>query len=54
MRPDQLIGLPYRLGADPIKNNAGDCLSLVRTVLAYDGYIVPIGRREWYLSLIHI
>ena len=51
MRTDQLIGLPYRLGADPIKNNAGDCLSLVRTVLAYDGYIVPIGRREWYRRL---
>lgn len=51
MRPDQLIGLPYRLGADPVKNNAGDCLSLVRTVLAYDGYTVPNGRREWYRRL---
>ena len=37
MRPDQLIGLPYRLGADPKKHKAGDCLSLCRTVLTHYG-----------------
>ena len=51
MRPDQLIGLPYRLGADPIKHGAGDCLSLVRTVLANYGFTVPKGERDWYRRL---
>ena len=51
MRPDQLIGLPYRLGADPIKHGAGDCLSLVRTVLATYGFTVPKGKRDWYRRL---
>ena len=51
MRPDQLIGLPYRLGADPIKHGAGDCLSLVRTVLATYGFTVPKGKRDWYRKL---
>ena len=51
MRPDQLIGLPYRLGADPEKHNAGDCLSLVRTVLANYGFTVPKGERDWYRRL---
>ena len=37
MKPYKLIGLPYRLGADPIKNHAVDCLSLARTVLKYYG-----------------
>ena len=51
MRPDELIGLPYRLGADPEKHNAGDCLSLVRTVLANYGFTVPKGERDWYRRL---
>ena len=51
MRPDQLIGLPYRLGADPIKHGAGDCLSLARTVLATYGFTVPKGKRDWYRKL---
>tara|TARA_E500000331_G_scaffold302643_1_gene304685 strand:- start:7709 stop:8092 length:384 start_codon:yes stop_codon:yes gene_type:complete len=51
VRPDQLIGLPYRLGSDPIKHGSADCLSLCRVVLAYDGYIVPTGEREWYRRL---
>ena len=51
MRPDQLIGLPYRLGADPVKHGAGDCLSLVRTVLATYGFTVPKGERDWYRRL---
>ena len=51
MRPDQLIGLPYRLGADPRKHGAGDCLSLVRTVLGHYGFTVPKGKRDWYRRL---
>ena len=51
MRPDQLIGLPYRLGADPVKHGAGDCLSLVRTVVANYGLTVPKGERDWYRRL---
>ena len=51
MRPDQLIGLPYRLGADPATHGAGDCLSLVRTVVANYGFTVPKGKRDWYRRL---
>ena len=51
MRPDQLIGLPYRLGADPVRHGAGDCLSLVRTVVANYGFTVPKGKRDWYRRL---
>ncbi len=51
MKPHKLIGLPYRLGADPVKHGAGDCLSLVRTVLANYGFTVPQGQRDWYRRL---
>jgi len=51
VKPHQLIGLPYRLGADPEKHKAGDCLSLVRTVLANYGFSVPKGKRDWYRRL---
>ena len=51
MRTDQLIGLPYRLGADPVTHGAGDCLSLVRTVVANYGFTVPKGKRDWYRRL---
>ena len=51
MRPDQLIGLPYRLGADPVTHGAGDCLSLARTVVANYGFTVPKGERDWYRRL---
>jgi cell wall-associated NlpC family hydrolase len=51
VRPDQLIGLPYRLGADPVIHGAGDCLSLVRTVVANYGFTVPKGKRDWYRRL---
>jgi len=51
MKPHQLIGLPYRLGADPEKHKAGDCLSLVRTVLGNYGFTVPKGERDWYRRL---
>ena len=48
MKPHQLIGLPYRLGADPEKHGAGDCLSLCRTLLKYYGINSPIPKRSWY------
>ena len=48
MKPHQLIGLPYRLGADPIKHHAADCLSLARTVLKYYGIKSPEPTRDWY------
>jgi len=51
VKPHQLVGLPYRLGADPEKHKAGDCLSLVRTVLANYGFTVPQGQRDWYRRL---
>ena len=51
LKPYELIGLPYRLGADPEKHKAGDCLSLVRTVLANYGFTVPKGERNWYRRL---
>tara|TARA_R100000742_G_C4255034_1_gene73019 strand:- start:50 stop:457 length:408 start_codon:yes stop_codon:yes gene_type:complete len=51
LRPDQLIGLPYRLGADPKKHKAGDCLSLCRTVLTHYGIKSPEPKRNWYRRL---
>ena len=48
MKPHQLIGLPYRLGADPIKHHAADCESLARTVLKYYGISSPEPTRDWY------
>ena len=47
MKPHQLIGLPYRLGADPEKHKAGDCLSLCRTVLKSYGISSPEPERSW-------
>ena len=51
MKPHQLIGLPYRLGADPEKHKAGDCLSLCRTVLKSYGISSPEPQRSWYRRL---
>ncbi len=51
MKPHELIGLPYRLGADPIKHGAGDCLSLCRTVLKSYGINSPNPKRSWYKRL---
>ena len=48
MKPHQLIGLPYRLGADPVKHHAADCLSLARTVLSHYGINSPEPTRDWY------
>ena len=46
-----LIGLPYRLGADPIKHGAADCLTLARYVLKTYGIDSPEGNRSWYRRL---
>ena len=51
MKPHQLIGLPYRLGADLEKHKAGDCLSLCRTVLKSYGISSPEPERSWYRRL---
>ena len=51
MKPYQLIGLPYRLGADPEKHKAGDCLSLCRSVLKSYGISSPDPERSWYRRL---
>jgi cell wall-associated NlpC family hydrolase len=51
VKPHQLIGLPYRLGADPVKHGAGDCLSLCRTVLKSYGISSPDPERSWYRRL---
>ena len=51
MKPEQLIGMPYRLGANPIKHGAADCLSLACTVLNYYGIPTPEPKRSWYKRL---
>ena len=51
MKPHHLIGLPYRLGADPVRHGAGDCLSLCRTVLKSYGISSPEPERSWYRRL---
>nr|BAR36025.1 putative phage tail-component protein [uncultured Mediterranean phage uvMED] len=51
MHPYNLIGLPYRLGAEPEKHKAADCLSLARTIVTYFGADAPLPRREWYRRL---
>ena len=48
MKPHQLIGLPYRLGADPVKHHAADFLALARTVLKHYGINSPEPTRDWY------
>ena len=46
-----LIGLPYRLGANPEDHQAADCLSLACTVLRNYGLHPPAPRRDWYRRL---
>ena len=48
IHPYNLLGLPYRLGADPEKHGAADCLTLARSVLAYQGIESPEPERSWY------
>lgn len=51
MKPHQLIGKGYRLGADFERHDMGDCLSLARTVLAHYGIDAPRAKRDWYRRL---
>jgi hypothetical protein len=51
MEPHQLIGLPFRYGADPALHQATDCIGLTRTVLAHHGVWFPVGKRSWYVRL---
>ena len=46
-----LVGLPYRLGADPERHGAADCLTLSRYVLKTYGIKTPAGERSWYRRL---
>lgn len=48
MTPYDLIGRPYRLGADFAIHGSGDCLSLARTVLKHCGIDTPQPQRDWY------
>lgn len=49
--PERLIGLPYRLGADPERHGAADCLSLARHVVGHYGVTMPPAKRDWYRRL---
>ena len=51
MNPFQLIGMPFRLGANPVKHGKTDCLSLARTVLKHYGINSPEPTRDWYRRL---
>ena len=53
MKPEQLIGLGYRLGSTPEQHGTADCLSLCRSVLAYLGIETPEPKRDWYRRLKH-
>ena len=46
-----LIGLPYRLGADPEQHGAADCLTLSKYVLGTYGIKTPPGQKSWYKRL---
>ena len=49
--PVNLLGLPYRLGADPEQHGAADCLSLSRHVVGEHGVTMPPAKRDWYRRL---
>ena len=51
MKTLDLIGLPYRLGANPDQHQAADCLSLACAVLRNDGFTPPEPKRSWYRRL---
>lgn len=51
MKTLDLIGLPYRLGANPDDHQAADCLSLACAVLRNDGFNPPKPERSWYRRL---
>jgi len=47
----RFVGLPYRLGADPMGGEASDCIRLVLRVLELQGLQPPAIERRWYLLL---
>jgi len=51
MHPYRLIGLPYRLGADPERHGAADCFTVFRTVMQHYGIPTPDSQRSWYRRL---
>ena len=51
MEPWKLIGMQYRLGADPVRHGKADCLSLARAVLDSFGIESPEPKRDWYRRL---
>ena len=51
IQPHQLVGMPYRLGADPERHGMVDCLSLARAVLKWQGIETPNPSRQWYRRL---
>ena len=51
MHPYDLIGLSYRLGADPERHGAADCLTLAREVLRTADICTPEPQRAWYRRL---
>ena len=51
IHPYDLIGLKYRLGADPERHGAADCVTLARAVLRHHNVITPEPQRAWYRRL---
>ena len=51
MKPIEIIGLPYRLGAVPDIHKAGDCYTITRDILKSYGFNSPEPTREWYRRL---
>ena len=51
MKPLELIGLPYRLGAQPGIHGAGDCYSVAAHVIEYLRLDAPRPTRDWYRRL---
>ena len=51
IHPYALIGMQYRLGANPSTHNAADCLSLAKAVLEWQGIQTPPAQRSWYRRL---
>ena len=47
----ELIGMEYRLGAEPLQHHKADCLSLSRYVLSTYGIETPVPERSWYRRL---
>ena len=46
-----LLGLPYRLGANPDQHKAADCVSLAGQVIRNYGIDFPFQNRDWYRRL---